>query len=250
MRITAAEARARQRAVDLARELRIALTDCRETLAPGEARLVVKSDSMELRLPEFAGALSVDFASPGALHRLRAGRREPLLRACGINRGGKQVVVDATGGLGTDAWLLANAGAQLVVLERHPLVFALLREAHRRGAERADLVDAVGRMRLVLADACEHLARLDAIDVIYLDPMFPPRRKSALVKQPMRMLKLLVGEDGGEASGSDLFAAALEARPSRIVVKRPLHMNADAQARVPTFTLKGRSVRFDVYELS
>ncbi|MEE9253942.1 MAG: class I SAM-dependent methyltransferase [Pseudomonadales bacterium] len=254
MSVAFGEKSARRRAADLAQEFHLPLEDGSDSLAPGDARLIVTLDALELQLSGFRSALSVDFASPRLVHRLRGAGRERLLRACGVTRARQPTVVDATGGLGTDAFVIANAGAEVTVLERHPLVYALLRDAHRRAAGRADLAEAIARMHLVHCDAREWLAQAQGIDVIYLDPMFPPRRKSALVKQPMRMLTQLVveggadGADGGEGAEM-LFASAIEVDPSRVVIKRPLHSREVSWRRAPSFTVEGRSVRFDVYEL-
>ena len=245
MSVAFAETGTRQRAADLAREFRLPLGCGSEPLALGDARLIVTLDALELQLPGFRRTLGVDFASPRLVHRLRGGGREQLLRACRVTRGRRSRVVDATGGLGTDAFVLANAGSEVTVLERHPLVFALLRDAHGRAADQTELRAAMARMRVVHCDARQWLVKAHGVDVIYLDPMFPRRRKSALVKQPMQMLKQLVDEEGGET----LLDAAVEAQPSRVVVKRPLH-GSEPWSRAPSFSLKGRSVRFDVYELS
>lgn len=170
--------------------------------------------------------------------------RTPLLRAVGIRKGEayRPRVLDATAGLGEDAWLLAAAGCEVVAVERQPVIAALLRDALARVADRA----AAGRITVVTAEAREAVARAadEAPDVVYLDPMFPgsAKRKTA-ERKPMRVLRLLVGED---ADADELLEPALRTARRRVVVKRPTRA-APLAGRKPTVTHEGRGFRFDVY---
>lgn len=180
------------------------------------------------------GPLYVDFASVDAERRREAGRQLPLARAVGVKGDVRPSVLDATAGLGRDAYTLAALGCDVTAVERSPLIAALLRD----GLERAACT-----VRLVVGDACQFMASLaeDARpDVVYLDPMFPERRKSAAVKKEMQYLKELLGPDDAQA----LFKAAMKCAKQRVVVKRPVH--APELAR-PNHTLEGKIVRFDVY---
>lgn len=236
---------ARMRAADLAEEFHLPLQHADETLAPGGARLLVEEDAIELEVAGFGRPLRVDFTSPRLAYRLRSGGREQLLHACGVPRIAGVSLVDGTGGFGIDAFVLAHAGARVTVLERHPLVFALLRDAHLRATREPKLAEAAARMQLVHADAVEWLAVEQRADVVYLDPMFPPRRKSALVKRPMQMLEAMVDDETAER----LLSAAIGSAGRRVVLKRPLRGAVVPLARDASFSLQGRSVRFDVYEL-
>lgn len=180
------------------------------------------------------GPLYVDFVSADAERRRDAGRQLPLARAVGVKGDARPSVLDATAGLGRDAFTLAALGCDVTGVERSPIIAALLRD----GLERAAC-----RLRLVVGDAREFMAGLaeDARpDVVYLDPMFPERRKSAAVKKELQYLQELLGPDDAQA----LFAAALKCARQRVVVKRPVH--APELAR-PNHTLEGKTVRFDVY---
>ena len=78
-------------------------------------------------------------------------------------------------------------------------------------------------------------------DVVLLDPMFPPRKKSALVKKKLQLLQLVEQPCPDEAA---LLEAALVLAPRKIVIKRP--RNGPPLAGVaPTYSLAGRAVRFD-----
>ncbi|MGD9889592.1 MAG: class I SAM-dependent methyltransferase [Halothiobacillaceae bacterium] len=190
--------------------------------------------------------LRVDFTGGALGFRQRAGfRRDELLaRAVGIKGHPLPRVLDATAGLGRDAFMLASLGCEVVLCERHPVVHALLADGLRRGHE--DGLAALSRMRLCPEDAAVHLAAAasaGAYDVIVLDPMFPERMKSALVKKPMRMFHALVGADE-DAAG--LLELALSCALRRVVVKRPLHAE-HLGGRVPSLDYRGKAVRFDVY---
>jgi len=155
-----------------------------------------------------------------------------IARAVGGARGA--LVVDATAGLGRDAFELAALGYRVVACERHPLLAALLRDAIERAG---------AGIELHAADARDVLVALprDAVHAVCLDPMFPPRDKRAAVRKEARLLQHLVGTEPDER---DLLAAA-RACAGRVVVKRP--RRAPPLAPDVTFAVAGRAVRFDVY---
>ena len=175
-------------------------------------------------------------------------RRELLTKAVGF-KGKPLDVIDMTAGLGRDAAVLALLGCHVTAIERDPVVSALLEDGLRRARD-ADATDTLAeRITLVRADACAYLDALPAEarpDVIYLDPMFPERTRSALVKKEMRLLSRLLG---GEDDAGRLLEAALRTGCHRVVVKRPLHAPhiAAQLARQTPLEFRGRSARFDVY---
>lgn len=186
--------------------------------------------------------LRVDFASSRLRYRRATSsvRKEPLAKAVGAGQGIH--VTDCTAGLGRDSFMLASFGCTVTMVERSPMLVALLEDALARAAD-TDVSDIVSRVTLVNADAIEFLQKLDTTpDVIYLDPMFPPRSKHAKVKGDMQMLQRFLGPD---ADTRALIDTALETDCRRIVLKRPAH-GAEIADFKPTFTLKGKTSRFDV----
>jgi 16S rRNA (guanine1516-N2)-methyltransferase len=177
-------------------------------------------------------------------------RHERLVRACGLTRAGHDAdrVLDGTGGLGTDAWLLANAGARVRVVEQHPVLRALLEDGLRRaGVQRPEVAARVrvedGDTRVLLRTP----EQVRAIDVLYLDPMYPARRKAALGDRRLRLVAALLTADGiagDDAAG--LVDAGLAAGIGRVVLKRPARVRVPA-SRPPGHSLEGRSTRFDVW---
>ena len=179
------------------------------------------------------------------LPRLRPDRlgRELLVRAARVRGVASPAVVDATAGLGEDSLLLAAAGFSVTMFEKDPVIASLLRDALERASNEPQLTKVVLRMRLVEGDSVVGLRELGfAPDVVFLDPMFPERTKSAAVKKKFQLLHLLERPCDNER---ELLEAALAARPRKVVVKRPPKGPALAGAR-PSHSLAGKAVRYDV----
>ncbi len=217
--------------------------------APGEAGLTLP-EGVELRrvggrltLMADGMELAEDFRE--MLPRLRPDRlgRELLVKAVRV-RGVEEIrVFDATAGLGEDSLLLAAAGFSVTMCESDPVIAALLADGLRRAVDDPVLSGVVGHMSLVEGDSIEILPSLtEAPDVVYLDPMFPARTKSAAVKKKFQLLHRLESPCADEAS---LMDAALAARPRKIVVKRPIKAPVLAGVR-PSHSISGKAVRYDV----
>lgn len=204
-----------------------------------------------LQLVELAagapGPVRVDFVSGAAAHRRRfgGGAGQMLARAVGLKPGIRPSVLDATAGLGRDAFVLAGLGCTLTLIERQPLVAALLEDGLARAAGDPETAPIVARLTLVAADAIAAMREWtgEAPQVVYLDPMFPEREKSARVKKEMRIFHEVIG---GDEDTAELLAAALALASHRVVVKRPRRAPA-IDGPPPSHALEGESSRFDVY---
>ena len=229
-------------------------------LAPGEpipagllAVLQVGSDGLALQPagPRASGPVCVDFSAPALRHRRRGGQNELLGRALGVGKRPAMRVLDATAGLARDAAVLADLGCEVLLAEREPLVAALLAAGLEQGALADDawVRGLVARLQLHRGDARSlppvALAELDAI---YLDPMFPERRKSAAVRKEMALLQQLLEGDAAADAGEGLLDWALASPVARVVVKRPLRAPF-LDGREPSHSLRGKAVRFDVHVL-
>jgi 16S rRNA (guanine1516-N2)-methyltransferase len=237
----------RPEAERLARELSLPLLPLAPTAAPaGRLLLVVADGRLELRTSgrRSPGGVAADFLG----ERLRevsgpgAGRRRALARAAGLAAGERPTVLDATAGLGRDAFRLASLGCPVTVVERSPVVAALLADGLRRAAADSRAAATVARMTLVAGDAREVLRRGPAPDVVLVDPMYPPARKSAAPGKELLLLRRLLGAD--DDAGELLAAARRVAR--RVVVKRRAH-DPPLDGQTPDLSWPGRSTRFDVY---
>ena len=212
---------------------------------PGEY-LTIHFDSKGVSLSGFGLTYQGDFAET-MMHRVTNGRlqHEMLVKAASSEKEGRKAI-DATAGMGEDAFLLAAQGYEVTLYEQNPVVAALLKDAIRRAKKNQILKDIAGRMKVVEADSVECMSKLlDPVDVIYLDPMFPARQKSSLINKKLQLIQKLEPPCSEE---TDLFDAALKVCPSRIIVKRPLKSECLA-GREPSYTLKGKAIRYDCYVL-
>lgn len=212
---------------------------------PGEY-LTIHFDSKGVSLSGFGLTYQGDFAET-MMHRVTNGRlqHEMLVKAASSEKEGRKAI-DATAGMGEDAFLLAAQGYEVTLYEQNPVVAALLKDAIRRAKKNQILKDIAGRMKVVEADSVESMSKLlDPVDVIYLDPMFPARQKSSLINKKLQLIQKLEPPCSEE---TDLFDAALKVCPSRIIVKRSLKSECLA-GREPSYTLKGKAIRYDCYVL-
>ena len=192
------------------------------------------------------GPLVCDFVGGAMGHRLRAGigRAQPLPRAVGLKPGLNPRVVDATAGLGRDGFLLAALGLDVTMIERSADVHAALAEGLSRAAQAGPPhAQTVGRITLIHGDARDHLERLRP-DVVVVDPMHPPRGKSALVKKEMRHVRALVGAD---PDARDLLLHALQAASNRVVLKWPLGGAALPDLPPVHHSITTKTIRYDVF---
>lgn len=188
------------------------------------------------------GALYVDFS---ALKKRASDAllKQNLLKAIGARRGKRPSVLDATAGLGADSFLMATAGCRVEGLEKHNIVFALLEDGLTRFRKIANNNSSDLSLQIKHQDFISYEPNADRPQVVYLDPMFPPKSKSAQAKKPMTYLQALVGEADSEEL---MFAAAKQHAGERIVVKRAKNSPL-ISAEKPDISFKGSSSRFDVY---
>jgi 16S rRNA (guanine1516-N2)-methyltransferase len=192
----------------------------------------------------------VDFLHGAAAHRRLhgGGAGQAVAKAIGLNKRKDLTVLDATAGLGRDAFVMASLGAHVTLYERNNVVYEILKDGLDRMSLSADheILDIHQRMSLENKSLIEIQSResiQSGYDVVYLDPMFPERGKSAKVKKDMSMFHDVVGSD---VDADSLLAPALELAKYRVVVKRSKSAPNLAGIK-PTTTLVGKSSRFDLY---
>ena len=214
--------------------------------------LYLNNERLELRSLQNKkhSAVCIDFLEGKMRHRrlYGGGKGQDLAKAIGIKKNPNATVIDATAGLGRDAFVLASIGCHVTLLERNPVIYSLLKNALKRVKDSDDqqVKDICSRMTLINKNASEYLLaqkKLDYADVIYLDPMFPSRKKSAKVKKEMSYFHDIVGKD----QDSDiLLTLAIQRAHKRIVVKRPRLAEVLAGLKAQ-FSITGKSTRYDVY---
>lgn len=203
--------------------------------------------------------LVLDFTSGSQGYKLSQNRARnlALAKACGIKPNQRLTIVDATLGLAKDASQLASLGQQVIGIEAHPWIFALVEDALMRAKQQLEqekaatgLIALVENLQLINADACQVLPQVASNwqpDVVYLDPMFPASKSKAEVKKDMQLLRLLLGA-GTDEKGAEtqLFELARQAANQRLVIKRPAKAEFLAQQK-PNYSLTGKTNRFDIY---
>ncbi len=212
-------------------------------LHAGSTRIEIRS----LQEPRTA-PLYVDFVEGENRHRrlYGGGKGQAIARAVGLKKLRNPRVADLTAGLGRDAFVLAALGCDVTLVERSPVIHLLLQDGLNRAlqSDDANVREIVARMHLVHADSREWIGtQEESFDVIMLDPMFPGRRKSALVRKEMRFFHDIVGSDSDAAGLVDLACTRCR---HRVVVKRPARATF-LGGHKPSFSIAGKSTRFDIY---
>lgn len=197
----------------------------------------------------FFAMLQIDFLTGKIAYRLKNSsiKNELLARAIGIKNQHKPSVLDTTAGLGRDGFLLAYLGCEVTLIERSPEIAIALKDALTLALAHSTYAHL--KINLIHSDAKKYLAQLNTSeypDVIYLDPMYPHRTKSALVKKEMRILRSLVGDDEDAPA---LLQLALQHAKQRVVVKRP-RLAEPLGGIKADFCIEGTQQRFDVYLVS
>jgi 16S rRNA (guanine1516-N2)-methyltransferase len=201
------------------------------------------------------GPIIAEFTEGAVDHRRKfgGGKGQMIAKAVGVKAGVYPRVLDATAGMGKDSFVLATLGCELTMIERSPIVHALLQDGLARAhefarAEDIELLQVINRMQLLAQDSRTYLESVNAEqfpDVIYLDPMFPERQKTADVKKEMAAFHSIVGKD---EDADALLPLALAHVNYRVVVKRP-RKAPFLNNQTPSYQLEGKSSRYDIYTL-
>ena len=190
--------------------------------------------------------MRVDFVKGPLAHRLRfgGGRGQDLPKAMGLRAGRTPMIVDATAGLGRDSFLLASLGAQVIMIERSSKMHSLLVQGMKRAAnEGGQLLEIIDRMTLLHGDAKDLIPGLSC-EAVLIDPMHPPRNKSALVRQDLRQVRNILGTDDDAA---DLVKLAIMHARNRVVLKWPAKADPIAGIKPCTHQIRGKTTRYDVF---
>lgn len=189
----------------------------------------------------------IDFVSGKTAYRRKYGHAggEAISRAVGIKKGHRPTIVDVTAGLGRDAFVLATLGCRVHMIERSAMIATLLEDGLRRARQDEKIGGLItDKLSLTCGDSRQTLLQAPfQPEVIYVDPMFPQKDKSALVKKDMRMVQEIVGPD---EDADELLHVALTFATNRVVVKRPAYANFLAE-RKPQASIKTKKHRFDIY---
>jgi 16S rRNA (guanine1516-N2)-methyltransferase len=214
--------------------------------------LYLHHDRLELRSTQSKkqNAICIDFLEGKTRHRrlYGGGKGQAIAKAIGVKKNPNADVIDATAGLGRDAFVLASIGCNVTLLERNPVIYSLLENALLRVkcSDDIEVKKICSRMTLINQNANDYLSaqkKSDYADVIYLDPMFPSRKKSAKVKKEMSYFHDIVGTDNDSDA---LLILSIKRANKRIVVKRP-RLEKSLAGLNAHFIIAGKSTRYDIY---
>lgn len=214
-----------------------------------DLQICFDDDYVELFDTELNTGVHVDFAEGALAHRQQfgGGRGQAIAKAIGLKHGNTPSVLDITAGLARDAYILASLGCKVTLVEQSAVLYTLVEDGIRRGLANQTSADVLNNfMNLVYADSIlymEHMDKETRPDVIYIDPMYPERKKSALVKKDMQILQHLLGKDG---NAELLLSTAVEHAGKRVVVKRPIHAEP-VDGIKPGTSISSKKTRYDVY---
>lgn len=218
-----------------------------------DLQLLFHDDLVELFDRQLNTTISIDFLKGSLAHRQQfgGGRGQAISKAMGLKSGVTPSILDTTAGLAGDAFVLATLGCPVTLIERSPIIFSLIENA----LERASLSDKFQTIlqqgfHILNCDANDYIVKqistsAKAPDVIYIDPMYPDRKKSALVKKDMQILQRLHVNDDNT---SELLDNALKYARKRVVIKRPIHAETISK-KVPNTCIKSKKTRYDIYTI-
>ncbi len=218
--------------------------------------LVFHDDQIELYDRQLNTSIAIDFLS-GALahrHQFGGGRGQAIAKAVGLKSGAVPSILDTTAGLAGDAFVLATLGCAVTMLERSAIIFTLIENAIERASLNEKFAPILEQgFSVINRDANDYIRtqlNSEAVppDVIYIDPMYPHRKKSALVKKDMQILQRLHGADDDAA---ELLENALLFAKKRVVVKRPIQADPiqaeTLSGKKPNTCIKSKKTRYDIY---
>lgn len=211
-------------------------------------QLVIQSDQLSIHVARLGKPISVDFLSGKNAHRLKfgGGKGQPLAKAIGIKAQSLPRVLDATAGFARDGFVIASLGCEVRLIEQNPFLSLLIEDAILHAANDSNIAAIAGRMQVYHSNAIYYLEQLPQAhmpDVIYMDPMYPSRDKSALVKKDMQLLHEMVGAD---TESDALLTAALSKAKKRVVVKRPKGAEFVGNQQ-PSVSISSKNTRYDIY---
>ncbi len=190
--------------------------------------------------------LKCSFIEGPILHRLKygKGRGQNLAKAVGMKSNKNRNIIDATAGLGYDSFILASLGAKITLIERSEKMYKILQNGINEGLSfGGEIKNIINRMDLLFGDSKKILPKLSP-EVIMIDTMYKDRKKTALVKNNMRLVRDIVGPDSDYI---ELLEVALSCAKNRVVLKQPRYADPIREIRKCSHQILGKSIRYDIF---
>lgn len=209
-------------------------------------QLLVEEQRLSLQVPDIGKPVFIDFSSGKHDHRRKfgGGKGQPLAKAVGMKQGHTPYIIDATAGFARDAFVLASLGSTVTMLEQSPVISLLIEDALQQEEMDDEVRLITQRMTIHHANAIDFLSTVqERPDIVYMDPMYPSRDKSALVKKEMQALHQLIGPD---TNSEELLTMARQVALRRVVVKRPKGAEFVGNQK-PSASIQSKNTRYDLY---
>ena len=190
--------------------------------------------------------LKCSFIEGPILHRLKygKGRGQNLAKAVGMKFNKNRNIIDATAGLGYDSFILASLGAKVTLIERSQKMHELLQNGINEGISfGGEIEKIINRMELLFGDSKDILPKLSP-EVIMIDTMYKERKKTALVKNNMRLVREIVGPD---TDYIELLKVALNCAKKRVILKQPRYADPIKEIRKCSHQILGKTIRYDIF---
>ena len=190
--------------------------------------------------------LKCSFIEGPILHRLKygKGRGQNLAKAVGMKFNKNRNIIDATAGLGYDSFILASLGAKVTLIERSQKMHELLQNGINEGISfGGEIEKIINRMDLLFGDSKDILPKLTP-EVIMIDTMYKERKKTALVKNNMRLVREIVGPD---TDYIELLEVALNCAKNRVVLKQPRYAEPIKDIKKCSHQIIGKTIRYDIF---
>tara|TARA_A100001015_G_scaffold112829_1_gene125370 strand:+ start:1141 stop:1725 length:585 start_codon:yes stop_codon:yes gene_type:complete len=190
--------------------------------------------------------LKCSFVEGPILHRLKygKGRGQNLAKAVGMKFNKNRNIIDATAGLGYDSFILASLGAKVTLIERSQKMHELLQNGINEGISfGGEIEKIINRMELLFGDSKDILPKLTP-EVIMIDTMYKERKKTALVKNKMRLVREIVGPD---TDYIELLEVALNCAKNRVVLKQPRYAEPIKDIKKCSHQIIGKTIRYDIF---
>lgn len=186
--------------------------------------------------------LHVDFLKGSLGWRLKRKDHETLLKKALGKKNNNLTIFDGTAGFLSDALIFLALGHKVIACEQSKVLFLLLSDAIDRAKIKLSFLD---NLNLIHGDALDVYKSMQNIDVIYLDPMYPSKKKSALTSGSMSDIKSILKLENIENLEDEVFFDFKKNKFKKIILKRPIKSKIIDDSF--NYQIKGKSTRFDVY---
>lgn len=207
--------------------------------------LLLKLDGLWLYTPSFEPFHLDKFYAEFIAKRRKIIGKELLIKAANPKVVDKKLIaLDLTAGIGRDSILLLLAGYRVTMLENNPYLAIILN--YLRLAFSSVLAD------LTVLYTNNHdflISSSDNYDLVYYDPMFEDG-KMALAKKEMQIIDFLieVSAIGVGSDNNEMWQLLKSHCSGKVIVKRDNKQKELFGSIKPTYAIKGKTVRFDVYQ--